>query len=223
MINKIKSSHREALTVIHDGASIMVGGFGDSGIPFELISSLLDMGAKDLTIISNNAGAGERGIAALIRANRVNKVICSHPRPPRSEIFADAYRSGRVQLECVPQGTLAERIRAAGAGLGPFYTPTGYGTRVAEGKQTCVIDGKGYVLEQPLSADFALVRAHQADRLGNLMYRLAARNFNPLMCMAARHTIVQADEIVEAGSLPPEYIMTQALFVNAVVLAESDE
>src|SRR5690606_11820551 len=148
-------------------------------------------------------GPGERGIAALIRANRVNKVICSHRRPPRSELFADAYRSGRVEFACGPQRTLPERVRAAGAGLRPCYSPTGYGTRVAGRKQTCVIEGKGYVLEQPLSAGFALGRAHQADRLGNLMYRLAARNFNPLMCMAARDTIVQAYEIVEAGSLPP--------------------
>ena len=220
MINKIKSSHIEALKVITDGSSIMVGGFGDAGIPFELIDTLIEMGPTNLTIISNNAGAGERGIAAMIRAGRVSKVICSHPRPPKSEIFAEAYRAGKVTLECVPQGTLAERMRAAGAGLGPFFTPTGYGTRVAEGKQTCVIDGKGYVLEHPLSADFALVRAHQGDRLGNLMYRLAARNFNPVMCMAARHTIAQVDEIVETGSMVPEHIMTQSIFVQSVVLAD---
>ncbi|MCD0501678.1 3-oxoacid CoA-transferase subunit A [Bordetella petrii] len=219
MINKIQASHAEALSIIPDGASVMIGGFGDAGIPFELIDSLLAMGTTGLTLISNNAGAGERGIAALIAAGRVRKVICSHPRPPRSEIFADAFRAGKVDLECVPQGTLAERMRAAGAGLGPFYTPTGYGTWVAKDKQTCVIDGKGYVLEQPLPADFALVRAHRGDRLGNLTYRLAARNFNPVMCMAARHAIAQVDEIVQAGDIPPEQVMTQAIFVKSVVLA----
>ncbi|MBV7481836.1 3-oxoacid CoA-transferase subunit A [Bordetella sp. BOR01] len=221
MINKIKSSHDEALSLIPDGASVMIGGFGDAGIPFELIDTLLAMGTTGLTLISNNAGAGERGIAALIAAGRVRKVICSHPRPPRSEIFAHAYRAGQVELECVPQGTLAERMRAAGAGLGPFYTPTGYGTWMAEGKQTCVIDGKGYVLEQPLPADFALVRAHQGDRFGNLTYRLAARNFNPVMCMASRHAIAQVDQIVQAGDIPPEQVMTQAIFVQSVVLAGS--
>lgn len=219
MINKIKSSLAEAVRVIPDGASVLIGGFGDAGIPFELIDALLEQGTRELTVVSNNAGAGERGIAALVAARRVRKVICSHPRPPKAEIFAKAYRAGEVELECVPQGTLAERMRAAGAGLGPFFTPTGYGTRVAEGKETRIVDGKGYVLEQPLSADFALIKAYQGDRLGNLTYRLAARNFNPVMCMAARHTITQVDSIVQAGDIPPEQVMTQAIFVHSVVLA----
>ncbi len=220
MINKIKSSLAEAVQIIPDGASVLIGGFGDAGIPFELIDALLEQNTTDLTVVSNNAGAGDRGIAALVAAGRVRKVICSHPRPPKAEIFAQAYRAGKVELECVPQGTLAERMRAAGAGLGPFFTPTGYGTRVAEGKETRIVDGKGYVLEQPLSADFALVRAFQGDRLGNLTYRLAARNFNPVMCMAARHTIAQVDVIVQVGAIPPEQVMTQAIFVQSVVLAD---
>lgn len=219
MINKIKSSLTEAVQIIPDGASVLIGGFGETGIPFELIDALLDLGTRDLTIISNNAGAGERGIAALVAAKRVRKAICSHPRPPNSEIFAKAYRAGELELECVPQGTLAERLRVAGAGLGPFFTPTGYGTRVAEGKEQRVVDGRGYVLEQPLSADFALIRAHHGDRMGNLTYRLAARNFNPVMSMAARHTIAQVDVIVPVGDIPPEQVMTQAIFVQSVVLA----
>lgn len=218
MINKIKPSLAEAVQIIPDGASVLIGGFGDAGIPFELIDALLEQGTRDLIVVSNNAGAGERGIAALVAARRVRKVICSHPRPPKAEVFAQAYRAGQVELECVPQGTLAERMRAAGAGLGPFFTPTGYGTRVADGKETRVVNGKGYVLEQPLSADFALVRAFQGDRLGNLTYRLAARNFNPVMCMAAQHTIAQVDMIVQAGDIPPEQVMTQAIFVKSVVL-----
>ncbi|KAA0910617.1 3-oxoacid CoA-transferase subunit A [Pusillimonas sp. ANT_WB101] len=218
MINKIKASLAEAVAIIPDGASIMIGGFGDAGIPFELIEALLETPARDLTIISNNAGSGERGIAALIAADRVSKVICSHPRPPRSEVFANAYRAGKVKLECTPQGTLAERMRAAGAGLGPFFTPTGYGTLVAEGKEQRVVNGVGYVLEQPLSADFALIRAHQGDRMGNLTYRYSARNFNPVMCMASKHAIAQVDSIVNVGDIPPEHVMTPALFVQSVAL-----
>ncbi len=221
MINKIKASLAEAVAIIPDGASIMIGGFGDAGIPFELIEALLETPARDLTIISNNAGSGERGIAALIAADRVSKVICSHPRPPRSEVFANAYRAGKVKLECTPQGTLAERMRAAGAGLGPFFTPTGYGTLVAEGKEQRVVNGVGYVLEQPLSADFALIRAHQGDRMGNLTYRYSARNFNPVMCMASKYAIAQVDSIVNVGDIPPENVMTPALFVQSVALVGS--
>ena len=217
MINKIKPSITEAVRVIPDGGTVLVGGFGEAGIPYELLNAVLEVGQKDLTIISNNAGTFEKGIAALLLADRVRKIICSHPRPPHSEVFAKTYRAGKVALECVPQGTLAERVRAAGAGLGPFFTPTGYGTLLADGKEQRVIDGVGYVLEQPLHADFALVKAHQADRWGNLSYRLAARNFNPVMCMAARHAIVQAEQIVELGSLAPEHIMTPGAFVQAVV------
>lgn len=221
MIDKLKSSVADALRVIPDGASILVGGFGDSGIPHQLLQGLLEHGARDLTIISNNAGTHETGIAALLLANRVRKVICSHPRPPNSDVFASAYRSGKVQLECVPQGTLAERLRAAGAGLGPFFTPTGYGTLLGAGKEQRVIDGVGYVLEQPLHGDFALIRARHGDRWGNLTYRWAARNFNPVMCMAARHAIAQVDEIVELGAIPPEQVMTPGIFVQTVVKADS--
>lgn len=217
MIDKIVPSITEALQIIPDGATILVGGFGEAGIPFELLHALRDLGRRDLTIVSNNAGTLQTGIAALIAANRVRKIICSHPRPPNAEVFAEAYRAGRVQLEVVPQGTLAERLRAAGAGLGPFFTPTGYGTRLAQGKETRVVDGVGYVLEQPLPGDFALIKAHQGDRWGNLTYRWAARNFNPVMCMAARHAIAQVDHVAELGELPPEHVMTPGIFVKTVV------
>ncbi len=198
---------------------MLVGGFGDAGVPFELLDTLRQLGTRDLTIIANNAGTFDVGIAGLIKNRQVSKLICSHPRPPNSEAFAAAYRAGELELECVPQGTLAERLRAAGAGLGPFFTPTGYGTRLAEGKEQRVVNGVGYVLEQPLHGDFALIRGHLGDRWGNLTYRWAARNFNPVMCTAARHTIVQVDEIVELGALHPEQVMTQGIFVQAVVLA----
>lgn len=221
MIDKIVSSQREALSVIPDGASVIVGGFGDAGIPFEMLETLREMGTRDLTIISNNAGTREVGIAGLIKNGQVRKIICSHPRPPQSEVFANAFRAGQIELECMPQGTLAERLRAAGAGMGPFFTPTGYGTLMAEGKEQRVIDGVGYVLEQPLPGDFALVRAHQGDRWGNLNYRWAARNFNPVMCTAARHTIAQVDEVVELGALHPEHIMTPGIFVKTVVPLEA--
>lgn len=219
MINKIKPSIADALQVIPDGASILVGGFGEAGVPHQLLEGLVALGTSDLTIISNNAGTRNTGIAALLLSNRVRKVICSHPRPPNSEVFAQAYRAGKVELECVPQGTLAERLRAAGAGLGAFFTPTGYGTLLAEGKEQRVVDGVGYVLEQPLHGDFAFIKAHQGDRWGNLSYRWAARNFNPVMCMASRHAIVQVDEIVELGALAPEHVMTPGIFVQTLVKA----
>ena len=219
MINKIVSSHLEALEQIPNGASVIVGGFGDAGIPFELLESLKKLGTKDLTIISNNAGTRENGIAGLIKNGQVRKIVCSHPRPPLSDVFADAYRAGKVELECMPQGTLAERLRAAGAGLGPFFTPTGYGTRVAEGKEQRVVDGVGYILEQPLHGDFALIKAHLGDRWGNLTYRWAARNFNPVMSTAAKNTIAQVDRIVELGELHPEHVMTPGIFVKSIVLA----
>jgi 3-oxoadipate CoA-transferase alpha subunit len=217
VIDKIQPSIMEAVGIIPHGASVLVGGFGEAGVPFELLYALRDLGRRDLTIISNNAGTHEAGIAALIVAKLVRKVICSHPRPPNSETFAAAYRAGRIELEVVPQGTLAERLRAAGAGLGAFFTPTGYGTRMADGKETRVVDGVGYVLEQPLSGDFALVKADRGDRWGNLTYRWAARNFGPVMCMAARHAIVQVNEVVPLGELPPEHIMTPGVFVKTVV------
>ena len=217
MLDKVKQSLQEAIAPIQDGVSVMVSGFGDAGIPFELMSAIMDKGLRELTIISNNAGTHETGIAGLIKAGRVRKVVCSHPRPAHSDVFADAYRAGQVELECMPQGTLAERLRAAGAGLGPFFTPTGYGTLIAEGKEQRVINGKGYIMEQPLTGDFALVRAHLGDRWGNLTYRWAARNFGPVMCMAAKHSIAQVNRIVPLGDLAPEHVMTPGIFVQAVV------
>ncbi|MFJ4290921.1 3-oxoacid CoA-transferase subunit A [Cupriavidus sp. NPDC089707] len=217
MIDKTVASLEQAVAGITDGATVLVSGFGGSGIPGALLDALLACGARELTIVNNNAGNGDTGIAALIRAGAVRKVICSHPRSSNAEAFIEAYRAGKVELECVPQGTLVERMRAAGAGLGPFFTPTAYGTALAEGKETREIDGIGYVLEQPLHGDFALVKAHRADRWGNLAYRYAGRNFGPVMCTAARHTIVQVDEIVSLGTLMPEQVMTPGIFVNAVV------
>jgi 3-oxoadipate CoA-transferase alpha subunit len=217
VIDKIQPAIAPALQIIPDGASILVGGFGEAGVPFELLHALRDLGRRDLTIISNNAGTHQIGIASLIVAGLVHKIICSHPRPPNSEAFAAAYRAGRIQLEVVPQGTLAERLRAAGAGLGPFFTPTGYGTHLAAGKETRVVNGVGYVLEQPLHGDFALIKADLGDRWGNLTYRWAARNFNPVMCMAARHTIAQVNRVVELGALAPEHVMTPGVFVKTIV------
>lgn len=187
MINKILGSMREAVDGLHDGASIMISGFGDAGCPHELIDAVIDHGATDLTIISNNAGAGETGIAALIKANRVRKVVCSFPRQAASHHFDARYRAGEIELELVPQGNLAARIQAGGSGLGAIFTPTGYGTLLAEGKETREIDGRSYVLEYPIHADFALVKAKAGDRWGNLVYRKAARNFGPIMAMAKAH------------------------------------
>ncbi|CAB3689954.1 MAG: 3-oxoacid CoA-transferase subunit A [Achromobacter sp.] len=221
MIDKIQACMRDAVAVIPDGASVLVGGFGEAGVPYELLHCLAELGRRDLTLIANNAGTHDRGIAALLNRRQVRKIICSHPRPPNSEAFARAFRAGEVELECVPQGTLAERLRAAGAGLGPFYTPTGYGTELAQGRRQEVIDGVGYVLEQPLRGDYALIRAYQGDRWGNLMYRHAARNFNPVMCMAAGHAIAQVDEVVPLGAFTPEHIMTPGLFVKTVVRVET--
>jgi 3-oxoadipate CoA-transferase alpha subunit len=217
MINKIASSLSEAVSCITDGSSVMVTGFGDSGLPYELLDALIEHGASDLTIISNNAGTGTSGLAALLAAGRVRKVICSYPKSSGAEIFAALYRAGKVDLELVPQGTLLERMRAAGAGLGPFFTPTGYGTPLAEGKEQRVYEGKGYVLEQPLSADFALVKAYHADRWGNLTFRLASRGFGPVMCTAARHAIAQVDDVVPLGAIPPESVVTPGIFVGTVV------
>ena len=221
MIDKIQARMIDAVAIIPDGASVLVGGFGEAGVPYELLHCLAELGRRDLTVIANNAGTYDRGIAALLDRRQVRKIICSHPRPPNSEAFARAYRAGEVELECVPQGTLAERLRAAGAGLGPFYTPTGYGTELAQGRRQEVIDGVGYVLEQPLSGDYALIRAHQGDRWGNLMYRHAALNFNPVMCMAAGQAIAQVDEVVPLGAFAPEHVMTPGLFVETVVRVET--
>ncbi len=219
MISKIIDSLHEALSDVPDGASIMVGGFGLAGQPKELIDALLDQGAKDLVIINNNAGNGDTGLAALLAAGRVRKVICSFPRQADSHVFDALYRAGKVELELVPQGNLAERIRAGGAGIGGFYTPTGAGTLLAEGKEQRTIDGRNYVLEYPLHADYALIKALRGDRWGNLVYRKTARNFGPIMATASRIAVAQVDEIVELGTLDPEAVVTPGLFVQRVVAA----
>ena len=207
----------EALADIPDGATIMIGGFGLAGQPQELIDGLIRRGAKDLTIVNNNAGNGEVGLALLIKSGFVKKIICSFPRQVDSHIFDAAYRAGEIELEVVPQGNLAERIRAAGAGIGGFFTPTGYGTLLAEGKETRNINGKNYVLESPIHADFALIKAYKADPLGNLVYRKTARNFGPVMATAATTTIAQVSEIVAVGDLNPENIITPGIFTNRIL------
>ena len=217
MPSKIQSSIDAALADINDGATVMIGGFGLAGQPQELIDGLIRRGSKNLTIVNNNAGNGEVGLALLIKSGYVKKVICSFPRQADSHHFDEAYRAGRIELEVVPQGNLAERIRAAGAGIGGFFTPTGYGTLLAECKETRTIDGKNYVLESPIHADFALIKAHRADALGNLTYRKTARNFGPVMATAAKTTIVQVSEIVEVGELDPESVITPGIFVNRIV------
>jgi len=217
MIDKVVGSMQQAVADLQDGASIMISGFGDAGSPHELIEAVIEHGATDLTIISNNAGAGENGIAALIKANRVRKVICSFPRQAASHHFEARYRAGEIELELVPQGNLAARIQAAGSGLGAIFTPTGYGTLLAEGKETREIDGRNYVLEYPIHADVALVKALAGDRWGNLVYRKVARNFGPIMAMAAARTIVQVAEVAELGALDPECIVTPGIFVDRLV------
>jgi len=217
MIDKTVASLEEAVAGIHDGATIMISGFGGAGQPAELIDALIAQGAKDLTIVNNNAGNGETGLAALLKAGRVRKILCSFPRQADSYVFDELYRSGKLELELVPQGNLAERIRAAGAGIGGFFTPTGFGTQLAEGKETRRINGRDYVLEHPIHADFALVKARKGDRWGNLVYRKTARNFGPIMAAAAKCAIAQVDEIVELGALDPEAIVTPGIFVKRVV------
>ena len=217
MINKIVATAAAAVADIADGATVMIGGFGTAGIPFELIDALIAQGAKELTIVNNNAGNGDTGVAALLKARRVKKIICSFPRQVDSWHFDALYRAGEIELELVPQGNLAERIRAAGAGIGAFFTPTGHGTLLAEGKETRRIDGRDYVLEYPIRADFALIRALRGDRWGNLVYRKTARNFGPIMASAAKCTIVQVREIVKLGELDPEAVVTPGIFVHRVV------
>ena len=217
MINKIVPSAAAALADVPDGATIMIGSFGMAGMPSELIDALIDQGARDLVIVNNNAGNGDTGVAALLKAGRVRKVVCSFPRQTDSYVFDDLYRSGKVELELVPQGNLAERIRAAGAGIGAFYTPTGFGTQLAEGKETRKINGRNYVLEYPIHADYALIKALKADRWGNLVYRMTARNFAPIMASAATCTVVQTSEVVELGALDPEVVVTPCIFVQRVV------
>ena len=213
----IAGTAAEAVAGIPDGATVMIGGFGPAGQPVELIDALVGSGATSLTVISNNAGNGDVGLAALIRAGRVRKMVCSFPRQADSRHFDQKYRDGEIELELVPQGNLAERIRAAGAGIGAFYTPTGYGTPLAEGKEIREIDGRHYVLEYPLRADYALVKAHQADELGNLVYRKTARNFGPVMAAAAVTTVVQVEDVVPVGALNPEIIVTPCIYVDCIV------
>jgi len=216
-MNKTIASAAEAVADIGDGATVMIGGFGGSGAPIELIHALIDKGSKDLTVINNNAGNGRIGIAAMIDAGMVRKMVCSFPRSSDPRAFTDRYLAGEIELELVPQGTLAERIRAGGAGIPAFYTPTAYGTELADGKVIAEFDGRSYVQERWLKADFAIVKAEIGDTHGNLTYNKAGRNFNPLMCMAAARTIAQVTKIVAAGDIDPEHVITPGIFVNAVV------
>ena len=217
MINKIVASAAAAVADVPDGATVMIGSFGTAGIPFELIDALIAQGAKNLTIVNNNAGNGDTGLAALLKARQVRKIVCSFPRQVDSWVFDGLYKAGEIELELVPQGNLAERIRAAGAGIGAFYTPTAYGTPLAEGKETRKIDGRNYVLEYPIHADFALIKALRGDRWGNLVYRKTARNFGPIMATASKCTIAQVSEIVNLGDLDPEAVVTPGIFVARVV------
>lgn len=219
MIDKRVATLAEAVAGVQDGDTVLVGGFGNSGVPVELVHAVLDMGARDLTVVTNNAGSGESDIAALIRERRVRKIVCSFPRSTGSVWFEKLWRAGEIELELVPQGTLSERMRAAGAGLGGFFTPAGADTPLADGKEVRVINGRRHVFEQPLHADVALVKAHLADRWGNLVYHSAARNFGPVMATAARLTVVQVSAFAELGSLDPEAVVTPGIFVDRVVVA----
>ncbi|MFC8009027.1 3-oxoacid CoA-transferase subunit A [Streptomyces cinereoruber] len=207
----------EAVADVEDGSTVLVGGFGMAGMPVDLIDALIRQGAKDLTVVSNNAGNGETGLAALLAKGRVRKVVCSFPRQSDSYVFDDLYRAGRVELEVVPQGNLAERIRAAGAGIGAFFCPTGAGTPLAEGKESRVINGRTYLLEYPIRGDVALIGAHRADRMGNLVYRKTARNFGPVMATAATTVIAQVGEVVDTGHIDPETVVTPSIYVDRVV------
>lgn len=222
MIDKTMASTAQAVEGVRDGSTVLVGGFGNAGMPMELIDALIEQGAKDLTVVSNNAGNGDTGLAALLAAGRVRKMICSFPRQADSFVFDALYRSGKVELELVPQGNLAERIRAAGAGIGAFFGPTSYGTPLAEGKETRHIDGKDYVLERPIHADVALIKARYGDRWGNLVYRKTARNFGPVMATAAMLTIAQVYRVVPLGALDPESVVTPGNFVDRVVAVGQD-
>ncbi|PLY40827.1 3-oxoadipate CoA-transferase [Janthinobacterium sp. ROICE36] len=217
MIDKLRTSVIDALADIHDGATVMIGGFGGAGQPGELIDGLIALGARDLVIVNNNAGNGDTGLAALLKNGQVRKIICSFPRQADSHVFDALYRAGKLELELVPQGNLAERIRAAGAGIGGFFTPTGYGTDLAKGKETREIDGRMHVFESPIHADFALIKAEQGDRWGNLTYRKTARNFGPIMAMAATVSIASVHEVLDLGSIDPEHVITPGLFVQRIV------
>ncbi len=218
MIDKTVGSVAEAVSPIADGAVVMIGGFGEVGSPIELIHALIDQGTKDLTAINNNTGNGEVGLAALIGNRQVAKMVCSYPRSSHSKVFPELFRAGEIELELVPQGTLAERIRAGGAGIPAFYTPAAVGTPLAEGKEARQFDGEAYVMERWLQADFALIKCETADRMGNLTYNMTARNFSPLMCTAAKTTIVQARRIVEPGDIDPEHVITPCIFVDRIVV-----
>ena len=225
MINKISPSIAEALTGVADGSTVLIGGFGTAGIPNELIEGLIEQGARELTVVNNNAGNGDSGLAALLKAGRVRKIICSFPRQTDSWVFDELYRSGKIELELVPQGNLAERLRAAGAGVGAFFTPTGFGTELAlnaDGtpKETRRINGRDYVLEYPIHGDLALIKAETGDRWGNLTYRMAARNFGPVMATAAKRTVATVHEVLELGQLDPEAIVTPGIFVSRIVKIE---
>lgn len=217
MIDKRIGSLEEAVSDIKDGATVLVSGFGGAGSPIDLLHALLDQGAKELTVVSNNAGNGQIGIAALVAAGRVAKIVCSFPRSSRAEVFTEAYRSGKIELECVPQGTLAERIRAAGAGIPAFYTPTSAGTPLEDGKDVRYFNGKRHVLEHAIYGDIALVKAEEGDRWGNLRYHLTQRNFGPIMCTAAKTAIVQVKRFVELGELTPDTIITPGIYVDRLV------
>ena len=217
MIDKVRASPAEAVEGIKHGSTVLIGGFGTAGMPFALIDALIAQGAGELVIVSNNAGNGDTGLAALLQAGRVRKVVCSFPRQTDSWVFDGLYRAGKIELEVVPQGNLAERIRAAGAGIGAFYCPTGYGTLLAADRETRRIDGRDYVLEFPIHADVALIKAHKGDRWGNLVYRKTARNFGPVMATAAKLTIAEVSEVVEVGALDPEAIVTPGIFVQRLV------
>jgi 3-oxoadipate CoA-transferase alpha subunit len=217
-MSRLVATPDEALASVCDGDTVLIGGFGTAGQPMELIDALIRTGVSDLTVVNNNAGNGDRGLAALLAQGQVRKVICSFPRQSDSYVFNDLYRTGKIELEVVPQGNLAERIRAAGAGIGAFYTPTGVGTPLANGKETRTIDGRDYLLEYPLHGDLALVKAHRADTMGNLVYRKTARNFGPVMATAAATTVVQVDHLVQAGGLDPEAVVTPGIFVDLVVV-----
>jgi 3-oxoadipate CoA-transferase alpha subunit len=218
---QVLESVDEAVAGIEDGSTILIGGFGLAGMPFDLIDGLIRQGAKDLTIVSNNAGNGDVGLAALLAAGQVRRILCSFPRQADSYVFDGLYREGKIELEVVPQGNLAERMRAAGAGIGGFYTPTAVGTPLAEGKETREIDGKTYVLEYPIKGDYAFVSAYRADQLGNVVYRKTARNFGPVMATAATTTIVQVSEVVPVGTLDPEAVVTPSIFVDRIVRADA--
>lgn len=217
----VAASASEAVTGIPDGATILIGGFGMAGMPVALVDAVIEQGASDLTVVSNNAGNGDTGLAALLAAGRVRKVVCSFPRQSDSYVFDDLYRSNAIELEVVPQGNLAERMRAAGAGIGAFFCPTGVGTSLAEGKETRTIDGRDYVLEMPIRGDIALIGAHAADTMGNLVYRKTARNFGPVMATAATTTIAQVNRIVAVGDLDPEAVVTPGIYVDRIVQVDS--